>query len=110
LGVEGKEGWSELLDVRLNGKCNLDDLGIMAAVAYKCVRKSGKKRPKIRDVAQTLSKLGKKKHGGSGKLDPTGVNPHGLHSVAEDLKEEGGEWSKPYAHTENVVVENQARI
>ncbi|CAM6092631.1 unnamed protein product [Calypogeia fissa] len=107
LGVEGKQGWAELLDVRLNGKCNLDDLGTMAAIAYKCVRKVGKKRPKIRDVAQVLSKLGKKRSG-SGKLDTAGVN--GLHPLAEDLQQEGGEWSRPYPHMENVDEDPPPRL
>lgn len=102
LGVEGKHGWAELLDVRLSGKCNLDDLGTMAAIAYKCVRKVGKKRPKIRDVAQSLSKLGRKKSS-SGKLDTAGVK--GLHPLAETFPEEGGEWSKPYPHTETGKLE-----
>ncbi|BBN03899.1 hypothetical protein MPTK1_3g00460 [Marchantia polymorpha subsp. ruderalis] len=105
LGVEGKEGWGELLDVRLSGKCNLDDLGTMAALAYKCVRKLGKKRPKIRDVAQSLSKLGKKKGSGhnSGKHHPSD-SPPALAPVTETNQEQvevpAGEWSKPYPHSD----------
>ncbi|KAL2635786.1 hypothetical protein R1flu_007265 [Riccia fluitans] len=104
LGVEGKEGWGELLDVRLNGKCNLDDLGTMAALAYKCVRKLGKKRPKIRDVAQTLSKLGKRRGSNSGKHNLSDSPPRNLAPVIESdpaqVEVTAGEWSKPYPHSD----------
>eukprot|EP01018_Ginkgo_biloba_P014608 Gb_28561 [translate_table: standard] len=62
ISAEGKAGWEEILDSRLNGKCNMEEVGAMAALAYKCVHKSPRKRPIIRDVAQAISRIGKKKH------------------------------------------------
>ncbi len=62
LGVEGKEGWAELLDSRLDGNCDLEDLGAMAAIAYQCVNDQPRKRPKMRSVAQTLLTLGRRQY------------------------------------------------
>jgi hypothetical protein len=62
LGVEGKEGWAELLDSRLDGNCDLEDLGAMAAIAYQCVNDQPRKRPKMRLVTQTLLTLGRRQY------------------------------------------------
>ncbi|CAK9216090.1 unnamed protein product [Sphagnum troendelagicum] len=62
LGVEGKEGWAELLDSRLDGNCDPEDLGAMAAIAYQCVNDQPRKRPKMSLVAQTLLTLGRRQY------------------------------------------------
>jgi serine/threonine protein kinase len=60
VGMESREDWAEIMDSRLTGACNLDELGDMANIAYKCVGAEGRRRPKMRAVAQSLCNLGKK--------------------------------------------------
>ena len=60
MGMETKEGWAEIMDERMNGNCNIQELGDMANIAYKCVGPEGRRRPKMRAVAQSLCNLGKK--------------------------------------------------
>lgn len=61
ISAEGKSGWEEIIDSRLIAKCNMEEAGAMAATAYKCVHKSARKRPTMRDVSQALSELVRKK-------------------------------------------------
>jgi len=39
----------------------MEEAGAMAAAAYKCVHKSARKRPTMRDVSQAVSEIGRKK-------------------------------------------------
>ncbi|KAJ7539453.1 hypothetical protein O6H91_11G096400 [Diphasiastrum complanatum] len=61
MDAEGKDGWDALLDPRLDGKCNQEELGAMASIANRCVRKIPAKRPRIRDVAQSLSRINRRR-------------------------------------------------
>eukprot|EP00249_Psilotum_nudum_P010213 c22405_g1_i1 orf=90-1361(+) len=60
MSIEGKEGWEEILDSRINGKYNAREVDAMASLANTCVNVSPNKRPRMRDIAQLLSKLGKR--------------------------------------------------
>lgn len=55
--MESREDWAEIMDSRLTGACNLEELGDMANIAYKCVGAEGRRRPKMRAVAQSLCNL-----------------------------------------------------
>lgn len=57
---QGREEWLQILDPRLKGDCDLKALGEMALIATKCVDKEARKRPKMREVVQALSRLGPK--------------------------------------------------
>lgn len=61
ISAEGKSGWEEIIDSRLIGKCDMEEAGAMAATAYKCVNKSARKRPTMRDVSRAVSEVGRKK-------------------------------------------------
>lgn len=61
INAEDKSGWDEILDSRLNGKCDFEEFRTMAALAYKCIQKNPRKRPAMRDMVQALSKFQKKK-------------------------------------------------
>eukprot|EP00250_Pteridium_aquilinum_P002240 c12435_g1_i1 orf=591-1877(-) len=63
----GREVWLQILDPRLKGDCNLKELGDMALIAAKCIDMEAKKRPRMRDVVQALSRLGPRSE--SGRLD-----------------------------------------
>ncbi|KAI3688567.1 hypothetical protein L2E82_46218 [Cichorium intybus] len=57
LNTEGQVGWEEIADSRLDGKFDERELNDMAALAYKCVTRSPRKRPSMRDNVQVLSHI-----------------------------------------------------
>lgn len=85
MGLESKEGWEEIMDSRLTGNCNIEELGAVANIAYKCVVAEGRRRPRMRSVAQSLSKLGKKLPIGNGMCLPP----------IEERALNPGQWSSP---------------
>ncbi|KAF5948763.1 hypothetical protein HYC85_014720 [Camellia sinensis] len=57
MNTEGKVGWEEIVDSRLDGKFDVQELNDVAALAYKCVNRAPRKRPSMRDIVQVLTKL-----------------------------------------------------
>ncbi|KAL3508556.1 hypothetical protein ACH5RR_027957 [Cinchona calisaya] len=57
MNTEGNVGWEEIVDSRLDGKFDLQELNDVAALAYKCVDRAPKKRPSMRDIVQVLSRI-----------------------------------------------------
>ncbi|MQM16596.1 hypothetical protein Taro_049553, partial [Colocasia esculenta] len=62
MNAEGGDGWEEIVDARLGGIYNVQELNDMATLAYKCVHRLSKKRPTMRDIVQSLSNILKAKH------------------------------------------------
>lgn len=62
MNTEGKVGWEEIVDSRLDGKFDTQELDDMAALAYKCINRVPKKRPSMRDIVQVLSRIPKMRH------------------------------------------------
>ncbi|XP_077243428.1 calcium/calmodulin-regulated receptor-like kinase 1 [Tasmannia lanceolata] len=62
MSIEGGVGWEEIVDSRLDGNYDLVELNDMAALAYKCINQSSKKRPSMRDIVQALSQIVKLNH------------------------------------------------
>lgn len=62
MNTEGKLGWEEIVDSHLNGNFDVQELNEVAALAYKCVNRSPKKRSSMRDIVQVLSRLLKVRH------------------------------------------------
>ncbi|XP_076903230.1 calcium/calmodulin-regulated receptor-like kinase 1 [Bidens hawaiensis] len=62
LNTGGQVGWEEIADSRLDGNFNEQELNDMAALAYKCVNRSPRKRPAMRDTVQVLSHILKSRH------------------------------------------------
>lgn len=60
--TDGRGGWEEIADSRLDGKYDLQELNDVAALAYKCVNRAPKKRPSMRDIVQVLSRILKSRH------------------------------------------------
>ncbi|CAN4102785.1 unnamed protein product [Withania somnifera] len=60
--TDGKGGWEEIADCRLDGKYDLQELNKVAALAYNCVSRAPKKRPSMRDSVQVLSRILKSRH------------------------------------------------
>ncbi|KAG8658103.1 calcium/calmodulin-regulated receptor-like kinase 1 [Manihot esculenta] len=57
MNAEGKVGWEEIVDSRLEGKFDVRELNEIAALAYKCINSVPKKRPSMRDIVQVLSRI-----------------------------------------------------
>jgi len=51
------DGIDEILDKKLVGKCNLDEVRQLAKIGHKCLHKSPKKRPSIGEVSQLISRI-----------------------------------------------------
>ncbi|KAF5942739.1 hypothetical protein HYC85_020381 [Camellia sinensis] len=62
MNTEGKVGWEEMVDSRLDGIFDVQELNDMAALAYKCVNRAPRKRPSMRDIVQMLSRIPKLRH------------------------------------------------
>lgn len=62
MNVEGKVGWEEIVDSRLDGKFDLGELNEISGLGYKCVNRAPKKRPSMRDIVQVLSRILKSRH------------------------------------------------
>ncbi|KAE8805940.1 putative LRR receptor-like serine/threonine-protein kinase [Hordeum vulgare] len=62
INADGKTGWEEIADSRLEGAFDVEELNDMAAAAYKCVSRVSRKRPSMRDVVQALIRVAKHSH------------------------------------------------
>ncbi|KAI3457013.1 hypothetical protein Pfo_013676 [Paulownia fortunei] len=57
MNTEGKVGWEEIGDPRLEGKFDVEELNEVAALAHKCVNRFPRRRPSMRDIVQVLSRI-----------------------------------------------------
>ncbi|KAL3736280.1 hypothetical protein ACJRO7_025269 [Eucalyptus globulus] len=62
MNSEGKVGWEEIVDSRLEGKFDLQELNDVAALAYKSINRMPRRRPSMRDIVQVLSRILKLRH------------------------------------------------
>jgi hypothetical protein len=62
MNTEGKVGWEEIVDSKLEGKCDFQELNEVAALAYKCINRAPRKRPSMRDIVQVLTRILKARH------------------------------------------------
>ncbi|XP_064966061.1 calcium/calmodulin-regulated receptor-like kinase 1 isoform X1 [Musa acuminata AAA Group] len=62
INAEGRVGWEEIADPRLDGVFDVSELNDVAALAYKCINRLSKKRPSMRVVVQALSQILKTSH------------------------------------------------
>lgn len=51
------DGIDEILDKKIVGKCNLEEVRQLAKIGHKCLHKSPKKRPSIGEVSQLISRI-----------------------------------------------------
>ncbi|GFP86374.1 probable leucine-rich repeat receptor-like serine/threonine-protein kinase at5g15730 [Phtheirospermum japonicum] len=57
MNTEGKVGWEEIGDPRLEGKFDVEELNEVAALAHKCVNRLPRRRPSMRDIVQVLARI-----------------------------------------------------
>ncbi|CAA2959311.1 calcium calmodulin-regulated receptor-like kinase 1 [Olea europaea subsp. europaea] len=69
MNTEGKVGWEEIVDPRLDGTFDDLELNEVAALAYKCVNCIPRRRPSMRDTVQMLSRILKSRHNRKHKND-----------------------------------------
>ncbi|XP_004487628.1 calcium/calmodulin-regulated receptor-like kinase 1 [Cicer arietinum] len=62
MNSEGKVGWEEIVDSKLEGKCDFQELNEVAALAYRCINRAPRKRPSMRDIVQVLTRILKVRH------------------------------------------------
>ncbi|KAK1281045.1 putative leucine-rich repeat receptor-like serine/threonine-protein kinase [Acorus gramineus] len=63
MSTEERLGWEDIMDPRLDGKSNMQELNEMAALAHRCINESQLQRPSMREVVLSLSQiLESKKH------------------------------------------------
>ncbi|KDP39031.1 hypothetical protein JCGZ_00788 [Jatropha curcas] len=62
MNSDGKVGWEEIMDSRLDGKFDVQELNEVAALAYKCINRVPRKRPAMRDIVQVLARILKLRH------------------------------------------------
>ncbi|WZY75820.1 hypothetical protein YC2023_022204 [Brassica napus] len=62
MNAEEKVGWEEIVDSRLDGRFDIQEVNEVAAFAYKCISHAPRKRPNMRDVVQVLTRVIKVRH------------------------------------------------
>ncbi|CAN8248259.1 unnamed protein product [Cochlearia groenlandica] len=62
MNAEEKVGWEEIVDSRLDGRFDIQEVNEVAAFAYKCISRAPRKRPNMRDIVQVLSRIVKVRH------------------------------------------------
>ncbi|KAL8144545.1 hypothetical protein V2J09_017577 [Rumex salicifolius] len=62
INIDGGSGWEELADSRLKGEFDAKELNEVSSLAYKCISRSPKMRPSMRDIVQVLTRTLKSRH------------------------------------------------
>ncbi|RWW30785.1 hypothetical protein GW17_00004633 [Ensete ventricosum] len=57
IGEDGKADWEEILDKKLVGRSNPEEVRLLADIAYKCLHKTPRKRPSIADLTLSISSI-----------------------------------------------------
>ncbi|KAJ6808192.1 calcium/calmodulin-regulated receptor-like kinase 2 isoform X2 [Iris pallida] len=60
MGGSEKADWDEIVDSKLVGKSNSDEVRLLADIAYRCLHKTPKKRPSIADVTVAIARIGRR--------------------------------------------------
>ncbi|KAI3976653.1 hypothetical protein MKX01_008511 [Papaver californicum] len=51
------DGVDEILDKHIVGKCNIEEVRLLASIGHKCIHKTLRRRPSIADVSQAISRI-----------------------------------------------------
>ncbi|WOL12326.1 calcium/calmodulin-regulated receptor-like kinase 2 [Canna indica] len=57
IGEDGKGDWEEIVDKKLVGRSNAEEVRLLADLAYKCLHKIPRKRPSITDLTQAIARI-----------------------------------------------------
>lgn len=77
-GVDGRAEWDEIVDKKLIGNSNMEEVRLLANTAHRCLHKNPSKRPAISDITQAISRI-RQRHSAReqtmsiSESDPSGV-------------------------------------
>ncbi|XP_065006220.1 calcium/calmodulin-regulated receptor-like kinase 2 isoform X2 [Musa acuminata AAA Group] len=57
IGEDGKADWQEIVDKKLVGRSNPEEVRLLADIAYKCLHKTPRRRPSIADLTLAISSI-----------------------------------------------------
>ncbi|CAD5171872.1 unnamed protein product [Musa acuminata subsp. malaccensis] len=57
IGEDGKADWEEIVDKKLVGRSNPEEVRLLADIAYKCLHKTPRRRPSIADLTLAISSI-----------------------------------------------------
>ena len=56
------DGVDEILDKRLVGECNVEEVRGLASIGHKCLHKTPRKRPSIGEVSQAILRIKQRRY------------------------------------------------
>ncbi|CAA7397875.1 unnamed protein product [Spirodela intermedia] len=56
-GGDGKADWDEILDKRLVGDCDMEEVQLLADIAYKCLQTIPRRRPSISEITEAILRI-----------------------------------------------------
>lgn len=83
MNSEGKVGWEEIVDSRLEGIYDVQELDEAATLVYRCINRLPQKRPSMGDIVQVLTQILKSRHSKKWKNQPHNEKPLSTTAVDE---------------------------
>ncbi|XP_051136148.1 calcium/calmodulin-regulated receptor-like kinase 1 [Andrographis paniculata] len=107
MDTEGKVGWEEIVDPRLDGNFDVKEINEVAALAHKCVNRVARRRPSMRDIVPVLTRILKSRHG-SKKHESKSMTPRGDQVIVniDELGQYRGSVPTPHRHRQHERVES----
>lgn len=79
-GGDGRVEWDEIVDKKLIGNSNTEEIRLLADIAHRCLHKNPNKRPAISDITQAISRIRQKHSTREHTLSISGSDPSGVFS------------------------------
>lgn len=83
-------GVDEILDKRIFGKCNPEEVKNLAKIAFRCLHKTPRKRPGSGEISQAVVKIKQRRTGEGGTMSIAGDDLSRIMSIIEDQHVELG--------------------
>ncbi|XP_020590723.1 calcium/calmodulin-regulated receptor-like kinase 2 [Phalaenopsis equestris] len=77
-GGDGRDEWDEIVDKKLIGNSNIEEIRLLANIGHRCLHKNPSKRPAISDITQAISRIrqhhnAREQNTSISENDPSGV-------------------------------------
>ncbi|GAV60095.1 Pkinase domain-containing protein [Cephalotus follicularis] len=99
LAAMSSDGIDEILDKRLIGECNIDEVRDLASIGHKCLHRLPRKRPSIGEVTQAILKVKQRR---LAKEDTMSMTGRDLSRAVSRIADQQVELSKITSIQENV--------
>ncbi|KAL5731024.1 non-specific serine/threonine protein kinase [Ranunculus cassubicifolius] len=106
---EGKVGWEEIVDSRLDGIFDMKELNDVAALGYKCINRNPKKRPSMRDIVQALLRVVKLKQNRKNHIRVLSATEEG-DEVAIDIDQQSETQNSDNGHQREHSFDNTSEV